>query len=124
MQLENHLKFATITINLFYNQFGIGKYKLGLYPLFGLIPGMGDFISILLAVYLIWIAQQMQLPATKRAQMYGNILIDLLFGAIPLAGDLVDTVFRAHVKNLKILRDYANEHIINGEVVHPRLASL
>jgi hypothetical protein len=119
MRLQNHLKVASVIIYLLYNQFSIGNKKVGLYPVLAAYPGVGDLISIFLSIYLLWIASQLNLPRGKRLQMYGNIGFDLFIGAIPIVGDVVDTIFRAHVKNLQILKDYASENLIEGEVISP-----
>lgn len=120
MRLQNHMKTASIIVYLLYNQFSIGGKKIGFYPILAAYPGVGDLLSIFLSLYLLWIASQMGLPRGKRVQMYGNIAFDLFIGAIPIIGDVVDTLYRAHVKNLQILKNYASESLIDGEVISPQ----
>ena len=116
--MELHIAVVTFLVDLFYNQVSLGGYKIGLYPVFALVPGLGDIISLFLSAYMLWIASELQIPAWKRGQMIANILFDLSFGAIPIAGDLIDTVFRAHIRNLSILYQYKKQDIIEGEVVN------
>ncbi len=105
--MNMHLAIATHLVDFFYNQFTFMNFKFGLYSLIDLIPGIGDVVSLLLAVYMIWIAKQLEVPQGKVNRMIGNIILDLSFGAVPLLGDVVDTLFRAHVKNLEILKEHA-----------------
>ena len=38
--------------------------------------------------------------------MVGNVALDGLVGLIPFAGDAFDAVFKANIRNMRILRDY------------------
>ena len=110
--MDFHLAAATTLINLFYNRFRILNFPIGLYSFFDVMPPLGDIISILLAIYLLWIAWKINLPQDKRSHMVRNIMFDLVFGAIPVVGDVVDTIYRAHVRNLSILQDYRKSHAV------------
>ncbi len=113
--MNSHLKIATKLTNLLENQFQIGKYKFGIDPILGLIPGGGDLITAILSFYIVWIGIQMRLPADKIAQMISNIVVDFFLGLIPLLGDVSDFVFKANTKNLKILHDFAPTEFYEGE---------
>ena len=80
--------------------------RVGFDAVIGLVPGIGDAISTILASYIIWEARQLGLPRWKIARMIGNVAADTALGAIPLAGDLFDVFFRANRRNMKILRDH------------------
>jgi hypothetical protein len=41
------------------------------------------------------------------------VLIDLLMGAIPVAGDLADIWFRANSRNVRLLREYLGDEARN-----------
>lgn len=112
-----HIRLATLLVNLLYNQFSIANYRIGFYPILAIVPGIGDVISFFLSVYMLWIARTMNIPFVKRMQMIGNILFDLSVGSLPVVGDLVDTFFRAHVRNLEILKQYAANRVIEGEII-------
>ena len=49
---------------------------------------------------------QMGVPKHKLLRMGGNVVADMVFGAIPLFGDVFDVFWRANSRNLKILRDH------------------
>jgi hypothetical protein len=93
--------------------------RVGLDALIGLVPGIGDAVSALLSAYIVWEARRLGLPRWKIARMIGNVAIDTAIGAIPFAGDAFDMVFKANMRNLRIV----NQHLkrgpreIDGEVV-------
>lgn len=115
--MDNHLKIASLIANLLDNQFEIFGRRFGLNGILGIIPGIGDLIPSLLSMYLIIIAVQMNLPKTKIIQMLWNVIYNFLIGLIPVIGDYIDFFNHANLKNLKILKQYSNNPIIEGEVV-------
>lgn len=78
--------------------------RVGLDAIIGLIPGIGDAITGLISSYLIWEARKLGVSRWTLARMAGNTLIDTAVGAIPLAGDVFDVMFRANMKNMALLR--------------------
>ena len=84
--------------------------RVGLDAIIGLVPGIGDAVSTLLASYIIWEARQLGLPRWKIARMVGNVAVDTAIGAIPVAGDAFDLFFKANERNLRII----NEHLKRG----------
>ena len=79
---------------------------IGLDPLLGLIPYAGDVVSATVAASIILNSLQYGLPKAIVAQMVANMFVDLLFGAIPIAGDLFDVAFKANTRNLDLLRQH------------------
>ncbi len=77
---------------------------IGLDPLLGLIPYAGDAVSATVAASIILNSLQYGLPKAVVAQMVANMFVDLLFGAIPIVGDLFDIAFKANTRNLALLR--------------------
>ena len=84
--------------------------RVGLDAIIGLVPGIGDAVSTLLASYIIWEARQLGLPRWKIARMIGNVAVDTAIGAIPVAGDAFDLFFKANQRNLRIV----HEHLKRG----------
>ena len=78
--------------------------RFGLDAVIGLIPGIGDAIAGLISSYLIWEARKLGVSRWTLARMAGNTLLDTTIGAIPLAGDIFDVMFRANMKNMALLR--------------------
>ncbi|MFN9807693.1 MAG: DUF4112 domain-containing protein, partial [Betaproteobacteria bacterium] len=46
-----------------------------------------------------------------------NLLVDAAAGSVPLAGDLFDVYFKAHERNLQLLRKELGEPWLDGEIV-------
>jgi hypothetical protein len=79
------------------------KYRLGLDPILGLIPGGGDLIGSIFAGYVVFKAAQLGAPRETLIQMAANIAFDTVVGTVPVAGDLFDVAWKANVKNMELL---------------------
>ncbi|HSA84789.1 MAG TPA: DUF4112 domain-containing protein, partial [Nitrospira sp.] len=80
---------------------------IGLDPLLGLLPGIGDAIANLIGTVILGIATRLKLPRIVLARMSLNLLINGTFGAVPIVGDLFSVWFRSHAKNAVLLREAA-----------------
>jgi hypothetical protein len=83
----------------------IGRWSIGLDPLLGLVPGIGDLIGALISMFIVARAVQAGIPRVAVARMTANIAIDTLIGSIPLLGDAFDFAFKANLKNLRIYEE-------------------
>jgi hypothetical protein len=79
------------------------RWRFGVDALFGLVPGLGDVIGALVAVYALHVARTLRAPGAIQLHMLGNIAVDALVGTVPLVGDLFDFVFKAQTRNLQLL---------------------
>jgi hypothetical protein len=79
------------------------RRRVGLDAAVGLIPGVGDAIGGMLSAWIVIGALRHRVPARKVWRMIVNILVDVLVGSIPLAGDAFDFLFEENLMNLKIL---------------------
>ena len=77
--------------------------RVGLDPLLGLLPGGGDVAGGLLSGLIMLQAARAGAPASVLARMLGNVLLDVVIGAVPLLGDLFDFAWRANTKNVRLL---------------------
>jgi hypothetical protein len=82
------------------------KFRFGLDPIFGLLPGGGDTITGGLSAYIVVEAARMGLPREILYKMVGNILIDSFAGAVPIIGDLFDVGWKSNVKNIELLEKH------------------
>ena len=82
------------------------KWRFGLEPLFGLVPGLGDIAGGLIAVYGLHVARQLRAPAVIQLHMLTNIALDALVGTIPIIGDIFDFVYKAQTRNLAMIDDW------------------
>lgn len=78
-------------------------YRIGLDPLLGIVPGLGDVVGTVISSYLVYESARLGLPKTVLAKMVGNIAVEALVGAFPVLGDVFDAVWKANIRNLRLL---------------------
>ena len=83
------------------------SWYIGLDPLLGLIPGIGDALANLIGTIILGLGTRLQVPRIVLARMSLNLLINGTVGAVPIAGDLFSVWFRSHSRNAALLRDAA-----------------
>lgn len=83
----------------------IGRWRIGLDSVVGLIPGLGDIIGAAIGMLIVVRAVQAGIPRIAVAHMMTNIAIDTLVGAIPLVGDAFDFVYKSNLKNMRIYEE-------------------
>ena len=81
------------------------SWYIGLDPLLGLIPGVGDVLANLIGTIILGLATRLQLPRIVLARMSLNLLINGMVGAVPIVGDLFSVWFRSHTRNAALLRE-------------------
>jgi hypothetical protein len=86
------------------------KVPVGLDSIVGLVPVIGDFVTAAMGAYIVWEANNLGLPKWKLWRMGGNILLDTALGAVPIAGDLFDFLYKSNTKNLKIIKRHLDKH--------------
>jgi Domain of unknown function (DUF4112) len=80
------------------------KIRFGADGLIGLIPGIGDAITSAISAYIVYEARRLGVPRHLLLRMIANVAIDGMVGAIPVAGDFFDVMFRANQRNVRLLR--------------------
>jgi hypothetical protein len=83
-----------------------GGLRIGLDPILGLIPGVGDAIGAIVAMFILTEATNIGVPRSIVWRMMGNVLLDSLLGSIPFIGDLFDFAFKANSRNVDLLERY------------------
>jgi hypothetical protein len=86
------------------------NFRFGLDGIIGLIPGAGDISTFAISAYLLTIMARNGAGGYVMARMVVNVVIDALFGMIPILGDLFDIAFKANMRNLKLMK----EHYVEG----------
>jgi hypothetical protein len=82
------------------------KFRFGLDPILGLLPGGGDTVTGGLSAYIVIEAARMGLPREILWQMVVNIILDSLAGTIPVIGDLFDVGWKSNVRNIALLEKH------------------
>lgn len=83
------------------------KHRVGLDPLIGLIPGIGDASTSAFATLILFQALRAGVSRVVIARMAANILLNALIGAIPGVGDLFSAWFKSNQKNYTLLQKHA-----------------
>jgi hypothetical protein len=78
--------------------------RFGVESLMRLVPGIGDAVASVLSFYLLYEARRLGVPRLLFARMVGNVMLEGVVGAVPLAGDAFDVFFRANRRNVALLR--------------------
>lgn len=81
----------------------LGRWRVGVDPILGLLPGAGDWIGALLSVYVFYEGARLGLPSRVLTRMAGNILVDSVVGAVPVLGDLFDFAWQANTRNMQLI---------------------
>lgn len=84
-------------------------FYVGLDPLLGLIPGIGDVLANLIGTVILILAARLDVPKVVITRMSVNLLINGTIGAIPILGDLFSVWFRSHARNAELLRRAATQ---------------
>ena len=81
--------------------------RVGLDPLLGLIPGLGDASAAVVALLIVGSALRHRVPKTIVLRMALNVAFDFLVGLVPVAGDVADVFVKSNEWNLALLRRHA-----------------
>ena len=98
------------------------KFRIGLDPVLGLIPGGGDLVTALISAYMIYLATSFGLEKSEISKMIKNIALETFVGFIPVAGDIFDFYFKANLRNLDILERHL-EGIDDLELIESETAT-
>lgn len=73
-------------------------------PILGFVaPGVGDTVTATFGLYVLVAAVRQGVPPVVLARMILNLTLDVLFGAVPVIGDLFDFAYKAHKRNAALL---------------------
>jgi hypothetical protein len=75
-------------------------YRIGLDPLLGLVPGVGDVVTSAASAYIVAQAAAAGVPRATLARMLIVLLVDAVVGSLPLVGDVFDAVWKANARNV------------------------
>ncbi len=78
--------------------------RYGVDGIIGLIPVVGNVIVTALSLWLVREARALGAPWYVTARMLGNIGVQGVVGMVPVVGDAFDVLFRANLRNARLLR--------------------
>ena len=79
---------------------------IGLDPIIGLVPGVGDMLGGVMSTYILLVAAQEGAPTSVLIRMLGNIALDSVVGVVPVVGDLFDVGMKSNRRNVDLLERY------------------
>jgi hypothetical protein len=79
------------------------SWRIGIDPIVGLVPGVGDLLSALLSTWILFVGVRLGAPGAVVARMALNVAVDTVVGAIPVGGDLFDFAWKSNLKNVRLL---------------------
>ncbi|HTL89991.1 MAG TPA: DUF4112 domain-containing protein [Leptolyngbya sp.] len=79
------------------------RVRFGIDPIVGMLPGGGDLVMSLFSIYIVIEAARMGLPKASLVRMIWNLIVDVVIGIVPIAGDLFDFAWKANTKNVALI---------------------
>ena len=86
---------------------GLG-WRFGLDAILGLVPGIGDFGTSLVSLYILAMGSRLGVPRITIARMALNVAIDYLIGSLPIVGDIFDVWWKSNQRNVALLKRRTN----------------
>lgn len=93
------------------------NFRFGLDPVLNLVPIAGDMAGLLISGGLLLAMVRKGASNKVVVLMTLNILLDAIFGAIPVIGQIFDFFFKANSRNIKLMREHylENKHQGSGK---------
>ena len=83
--------------------------RIGLDPVIGLVPGLGDAIGLVMGLWIFAEAAGLGASKTTLTRMVVNLVIDALAGAVPVVGDVYDAARQSNLRNLALLERHLED---------------
>ena len=91
------------------------EIRFGWDSIIGLIPGLGDSLTLLPQIYFVSVAYKLGLGWHTIVKMIGNIALDWVVGLVPLLGDLFDVAFKSNLRNARLLKEAIERRRLDSE---------
>ncbi len=85
-------------------------WRFGLDALIGLIPNVGDTLTFLPSLYILFAGVRYGVPKITLLRMAFNLGLDYAVGSVPFIGDAFDFVWKANQQNMDLIRTRAAGH--------------
>lgn len=83
--------------------------QLGMDSILGLIPGIGDTLTLGSTAYFYGFATSLNLPWHVKGRILWNGFIDWLIGLIPFFGDIFDIGWKSNLKNIELIKSHMHQ---------------
>jgi hypothetical protein len=85
------------------------KIRYGVDGIIRLIPIVGDLFATAFSLWLVREARALGAPWHITTRMLGNVALEGVVGLVPVAGDAFDVLFRANIRNVRMLRRWMDK---------------
>jgi Domain of unknown function (DUF4112) len=109
VEIEQSLDDLSFYLDGLFRVPGVG-WRFGLDSLIGLVPNIGDTLTFLPSMYILFAGVRYGVPKITLLRMAFNIGLDYIVGAIPFIGDAFDFVWKANQQNMDLIRERAAGH--------------
>lgn len=82
-----------------------GGFSVGLDPILGSVPVVGDTLTTGVSLYVVLEAAYLGVSYTTVVRMLGNVAVDMVGGAVPVVGLLFDALWKTNRRNVELLLD-------------------
>jgi hypothetical protein len=82
------------------------SFRVGLDPLLGLVPGLGDLAGAALSGYIVLTGVRLGASRTLVLRMLANIALDTLAGSVPVLGDVFDAAWKSNNRNIALIEQH------------------
>ncbi|MFK8017331.1 MAG: DUF4112 domain-containing protein [Gammaproteobacteria bacterium] len=83
--------------------------RIGIDSVIGLVPVVGDLAGGSIALYILYNGYRLGASFATLMRMLGNVVLEMIVGAVPLLGDLFDMAFKANLRNVNLLMEHAQD---------------
>ncbi len=97
------------------------NFSVGLDNILGLVPVVGDLVTVAPSAWMIWKARQLGATPGALAYMTCNLLADMLIGSIPIIGDVFDVAYNSNIRNYRLLEANLNRKAARATEVRTAL---
>lgn len=78
-------------------------YRIGIDAIAGLLPVIGDSFGLICSLLIVVEAARLGVSKTTLVAMVANVVLDAVGGSLPVVGDLFDAMWKANLKNVRLL---------------------
>jgi hypothetical protein len=86
------------------SKFSFLGFRFGIDSIVGLVPGIGDVVSGIVAFYIVLQGYMLGVSKWTMIKMCLLVLFDLLLGSLPIIGDLLDAWLQANNRNVRAIK--------------------
>ena len=106
VEVEKSLEDLSFYLDGLFKVPGVG-WRFGLDAVIGLVPNVGDTLTFLPALYILFAGVRYGVPKITLLRMAFNLGLDYFIGMIPFFGDAFDFVWKANQQNMDLIRTRA-----------------